>query len=99
MTGAGHGQDGLAVVGGEAPADRRSYGLAIATEEPYVGAAQAAVDQTGSPREAAAGADVVIDMVTDDSASRAIWTDRDDGALSGMRAGAVAVESSTVTPA
>ena len=35
-----------------------------------------------SPREAAAGADVVIAMVADDSASRAVWTGK-DGALAG----------------
>ena len=51
-----------------------------------------------TPREAAEGADVVIAMVADDAASREIWLGY-DGALSGARAGAVVVESSTLTPA
>jgi len=50
-----------------------------------------------SPREAAATADVVIAMVADDSASRAVWTGK-DGALEGLRDGAVAIECSTVSP-
>jgi 3-hydroxyisobutyrate dehydrogenase len=52
----------------------------------------------GSPREAAAAADVVLAMVADDSASRAVWTGK-DGALEGLREGAVAIECSTLSPA
>lgn len=55
----------------------------------------------GSPREAAERCDVVISMVTDDAASRALWLDPDDpkrGAVAGLRQGAIAIESSTVTP-
>ena len=51
-----------------------------------------------TPREAAEGADVVIAMLTDDEVSRTVWTDANSGALGGMKAGAVAVEMSTVTP-
>ena len=51
-----------------------------------------------TPREAAAGAEVVVAMVTDDEASRAVWTGP-DGALAGLGTGAVAVEASTLTPA
>ncbi len=51
-----------------------------------------------SPREAAAAADVVVSMVTDVEASRAVWLGP-DGARSGLREGALAVEASTVTPA
>lgn len=54
---------------------------------------------TKSPRAAAAGADVVIAMVTDDEASRAVWEDPETGALLGLREGAIAIESSTLTPA
>src|SRR5690606_32705593 len=50
-----------------------------------------------TPREAAAGADVAIAMVADDAASRAVWLG-DDGALEGLRKGAVLIESSTVSP-
>ncbi len=49
-----------------------------------------------SPREAAAGADVVLSMVADDSASRAVWLG-EHGALAGAARGAVLVESSTLT--
>ena len=51
-----------------------------------------------TPREAAAGADFIFAMVADDQASRAVWLGA-DGALAGAKAGAVAVESSTLTPA
>jgi 3-hydroxyisobutyrate dehydrogenase len=49
-----------------------------------------------SPREAAAEADVVISMVADDRASRAVWMG-DEGALAGVRRDALLIESSTVT--
>jgi 3-hydroxyisobutyrate dehydrogenase len=52
-----------------------------------------------SPRAAADGADVVITMVTDDEASRAVWEHAEHGALLGLRDGAIAIESSTLTPA
>ncbi len=50
----------------------------------------------GTPREAAANADIVIAMVGDDMASRAVWLGA-DGALAGARAGAVLVECSTLS--
>lgn len=49
-----------------------------------------------SPAEAAEGADVVVSMVADDAAARAVWLG-EDGALGAMGSGAIAVESSTVT--
>ena len=52
-----------------------------------------------SPRAAAAGRDIVISMVRDDEASREIWLDPDRGALSGLSDQAIAIESSTLTPA
>jgi 3-hydroxyisobutyrate dehydrogenase len=51
-----------------------------------------------SPGDAAAGADVVIAMVADDAASRAVWLG-DDGALAKTMPGAVIIESSTLSPA
>jgi 3-hydroxyisobutyrate dehydrogenase len=51
-----------------------------------------------TPREAAAGADVVISMVADDGASRAMWLG-DTGALAGARRDAILVECSTLTVA
>ena len=50
-----------------------------------------------TPREAVVGAEVVIAMVRDDSASRYLWTDPDDGAMQAMAQGALAVDCSTLT--
>ncbi len=49
-----------------------------------------------SAREASAAADVIISMVADDNASRAVWLGA-QGALSAQSAGVVCIESSTVT--
>jgi len=51
-----------------------------------------------TPREAVTEADVVLSMVRDDEASRHVWLDADTGALHGMKPGAIAIESSTLTP-
>ncbi len=54
--------------------------------------------QTAStPRLAVSHADFVISMVRDDKASRSIWLDDENGALSGLPTDAVAIECSTVT--
>lgn len=50
-----------------------------------------------TPSEAAAGADFVFAIVADDAASRGVWLGA-DGALAGAKSGAIAVESSTLTP-
>jgi len=49
-----------------------------------------------SPRDAASDADIVISMVSDDRASRAVWLG-DEGALSGVKKGALLIDSSTLT--
>lgn len=49
-----------------------------------------------TPREAVARADIIIGMVADDSASRSVWLG-EEGALSGTIAGAVLIESSTLS--
>lgn len=59
---------------------------------------QAGARVAETPRQAAAEADVVISMVTDDQAARSLWTHPESGALAGLREHAVAVEMSTVTP-
>lgn len=51
-----------------------------------------------TPRAAAEGAEMVISMLTDDDASRAVWTNPETGALAGLSEGAIAIESSTLTP-
>jgi 3-hydroxyisobutyrate dehydrogenase len=61
--------------------DMRSAGAAVAS----------------SPAQAAKDADVIISMVADDGASRAVWTG-DAGALAGAKRGAIAVECSTLSP-
>lgn len=50
-----------------------------------------------TPREAVANAEIVIAMLRDDEASRSVWLDPASGALAGMKAGALAIESSTLT--
>lgn len=49
-----------------------------------------------TPREAAARADIVISIVADDAASKAVWFG-EDGALAGAARGAVLIESSTLS--
>jgi 3-hydroxyisobutyrate dehydrogenase len=61
-----------------------------------LGARGAAI--AGTPRDAAAGAEVVVAMVADDAASRAVWLG-DTGALAALGPGAMAIECSTVSPA
>lgn len=51
-----------------------------------------------SPAEAAAMADAVISIVGDDAASQAVWLG-ERGALAGLRAGALAIECSTLSVA
>jgi 3-hydroxyisobutyrate dehydrogenase len=57
---------------------------------------EAGATAAATPREAALGADVVIAMLADDAASRSAWLG-DNGALAGVRPGAVLVESSTLS--
>jgi 3-hydroxyisobutyrate dehydrogenase len=49
-----------------------------------------------SPRDAAVDADAVVTMVADDEVSRSVWLGR-DGAAGAMKAGALAIECSTVS--
>jgi 3-hydroxyisobutyrate dehydrogenase len=50
-----------------------------------------------SPAQAGAQASVVLSMLADDAASRAVWSG-DQGALAAMSPGSLAVECSTVSP-
>jgi 3-hydroxyisobutyrate dehydrogenase len=54
--------------------------------------------QAATPREAASGADFVFAMLRDDEVSRDVWLSPQHGALAGLKEGAIAVESSTLTP-
>ncbi|MFM9973558.1 MAG: NAD(P)-dependent oxidoreductase [Beijerinckiaceae bacterium] len=51
-----------------------------------------------TPNAAAADADVVFSMVTDDKAAREVWLHSKTGAANGLKAGAIAIEVSTVSP-
>jgi len=50
-----------------------------------------------TPRDAAARADIIITMLADDNASRAVWLDKNSGALAGAAPGTWLVESSTAS--
>lgn len=50
-----------------------------------------------TPAEAAEQADIVIAMLTNDEASREVWTAPKVGAIHGMRPGTIAVECSTLS--
>lgn len=52
-----------------------------------------------TPRWAVRRADFVMAMVYDDEASHRVWLDPADGALAALPAGALAIESSTLSPA
>jgi 3-hydroxyisobutyrate dehydrogenase len=52
-----------------------------------------------TPKEAAQGAEIVISMVRDDDASKAVWLSENTGAIHGLSQDAIAVESSTLTNA
>lgn len=58
--------------------------------------AAAGATLAATPREAALRADVIISMVADDQAARAVWLGP-EGALAAAKHGAVCIESSTVT--
>jgi 3-hydroxyisobutyrate dehydrogenase len=53
---------------------------------------------SATPAAAAKDASIVIGMLADDTASRAVWTGK-EGALSTVRPGTVLIESSTASPA
>lgn len=59
--------------------------------------AKAGVFIARTPRDAAARADIIITMLADDNASRAVWLDKDTGALAAAAPGTWLVESSTAS--
>ncbi|MDH4910125.1 NAD(P)-dependent oxidoreductase [Xanthomonas axonopodis pv. ricini] len=92
---------GLGAMGSRMAANLIKAGHAVTVWNRSPAAAEALVAAgaalAATPREAAAGADFVMAMVRDDRASRQVWLDPDTGALAGMAAGAIALESSTLT--
>ncbi len=91
---------GLGIMGGGMARRLLGAGFALtvfnrsAAKAAALAAAGARVSAT--PREAAAGADVVICMVADDAASRTMWLGA-DGALAGASRGAILADCSTLT--
>jgi 3-hydroxyisobutyrate dehydrogenase len=59
--------------------------------------AAAGVKVATSAREAATGADIIISMVADDNAARAVWLG-ENSALAGAKQGAILIECSTISP-
>ena len=66
------------------------------TPEPMQTLAASGARPATTPREAAEGNEFVMTMVTNDAASRQVWRDAANGALLGMKPGAVAIECSTL---
>lgn len=79
---------------------QKGYRITVWNRTPQAAAdlVQAGAQLAANPRAAARYADAVIAMLRDDLASREVWMDADTGALAGMRADALAIESSTLTP-
>jgi 3-hydroxyisobutyrate dehydrogenase len=59
--------------------------------------AAAGAKVAATPREAATDADLIISMVADDAAARAVWLG-EKGALAGAKAGTILIECSTISP-
>ena len=77
-----------------------SFPLTVYNRNPQPAAllAEEGAHVAASPREAAARADVVLSMVSDDVAARAVWLG-EQGALAGAARGTVLVDCSTVSVA
>jgi 3-hydroxyisobutyrate dehydrogenase len=92
---------GLGAMGAGMAANWLAKGFPLSVWNRTPGKAQAVAAKgaraAATPREAAAGADVIFAMVADDAASRSVWLGA-DGALAGAKSGAIVVESSTLTP-
>ena len=93
---------GLGAMGSRMAANLLKAGHAVTVWNRTPAAAAALVaagaKQAATPKEAAMEADFVMAMVRDDDASHGLWLSAETGALAGMKAGAVAIESSTLTP-
>jgi hypothetical protein len=87
---------GLGAMGSRMPANILKAGHTVTVWNRSPEAAEALVAsgarRASSPKEAAEGGDFVFVMVRDDKASQNVWLDATNGALAGMRSGAVAIE-------
>lgn len=93
---------GLGAMGSRLAARLLAAGYAVTGYNRTPSKARALADRglaiAPTPRDAAAAAEVVFTMVSDDAALRTVIFG-DDGILAGLRAGATLVEMSTVSPA
>jgi 3-hydroxyisobutyrate dehydrogenase len=91
---------GLGIMGGGIARNLIKAGYAVMVHNRTQSKAQPLLDAGAAwaetPREAAANADVVISVVGDDTASRAMWLG-ERGALAAMKAGAIGIEVSTLS--
>jgi 3-hydroxyisobutyrate dehydrogenase len=92
---------GLGAMGARIAQNLINAGYPIVVYNRTEAKAKVLVDQgtlfAASPREAAAKADVIISMVTDNEASRHIWLDPEVGAIAALNAQKIAIEASTLT--
>jgi 3-hydroxyisobutyrate dehydrogenase len=74
------------------------FPLSVFNRDPAKAAALRSAGATvaATPRQAAAQADIIVSMVADDPAARAVWLGK-DGALAGAAPGTLCIESSTAT--
>ncbi|HWX59476.1 NAD(P)-dependent oxidoreductase [Bradyrhizobium sp.] len=93
---------GLGAMGARMAANllKADHALTVWNRTPEAAAAlvRLGAKQAPTPRQAAAGADFVFAMLRDDKASRDVWLSPHRGALEGLKKGAIAIESSTLTP-
>ncbi|HXN25877.1 MAG TPA: NAD(P)-dependent oxidoreductase [Candidatus Acidoferrales bacterium] len=75
------------------------FPLAVYNRDPEKTApfAKAGAYVARTPRDAGARADIIITMLTDDNASRAVWLDKAAGALAAAAPGTWLIESSTAS--
>jgi 3-hydroxyisobutyrate dehydrogenase len=94
---------GLGAMGSRMAHNLINAGASVAVYNRSAEKAKPLVDQgaiwAATPREAADQAQFVISMVRDDDASRQVWLAADTGAIRGLKPTAIAIESSTLTPA
>ena len=89
---------GLGIMGGNMARRLLGAGFSVAVYNRNRAKAEALAGAhiAATPREAAVGAEVVLCMVADDEASRAMWLGK-NGAIAGARRGAILVDCSTLT--
>jgi 3-hydroxyisobutyrate dehydrogenase len=93
---------GLGTMGSGMAGNLLKAGFSLTVYNRTATKAKALVDEgtrlASTPAEAVKGASIVIAMLADDAASCEIWTGS-NGALEGVKKGAILIESSTVSPA